>query len=36
MATTIDGLRIVRVYSGKAGCACGCRGKYSEAPAQVA
>lgn len=28
MAVTIDPTRIARVYSGKPGCGCGCRGKY--------
>jgi hypothetical protein len=27
--------KIVRVYRGRAGCACGCRGTYSNDPKQI-
>ncbi len=33
--TTIDGKVILRVYTGRQGCACGCRGKYSTNPATI-
>lgn len=26
---------VVRVYSGKTGCACGCRGNYTDKPASI-
>lgn len=31
-----NGRRIRRVYSGREGCACGCRGNYSENPSAIA
>jgi len=31
----IDPMKIARVYSGRHGCACGCRGNYSEKPRQI-
>lgn len=34
--TPIDPKTITRVYSGKPGCGCGCRGKYSDTPRSVA
>jgi hypothetical protein len=33
---TVDRAKVVRVYSGRPGCACGCRGNYSENPATIA
>ena len=38
MKTTTSTVRfpaVTRVYSGRHGCACGCRGTYSDAPAAV-
>lgn len=35
MKPTITKADIVRVYSGLPGCACGCRGTYSESKAQI-
>jgi len=35
VARTIDTADVLRVYSGRHGCACGCRGTYHEAGAQV-
>jgi len=32
---TIDGKVILRVYTGRQGCACGCRGNYSTNPATI-
>lgn len=32
---TIDGKVILRVYTGRQGCACGCRGNYSSNPAVI-
>ena len=34
--TTIQGKEIGLVYTGRAGCMCGCRGKYSNKPAVIA
>lgn len=31
----IDGKVILRVYTGRQGCACGCRGNYSTRPATI-
>lgn len=33
---TFRGLRVVRAYFGKIGCACGCRGEYHEDPEMIA
>ena len=35
MKPQIDRSKIKRVYSGKPGCACGCRGSYSESKASI-
>lgn len=32
VAPTLGGRLVLRVYSGKPGCMCGCRGKYSDDP----
>lgn len=31
----IDATKVVKVYSGRPGCGCGCRGKYSTNPATI-
>lgn len=31
----IDRAKVVKVYSGRHGCACGCRGRYSTNPATI-
>lgn len=35
MTGNIDKNRIEQVYAGKPGCMCGCKGRYSENPAQI-
>lgn len=32
---SINGKKIGQVYTGRAGCMCGCRGKYSSKPAVI-
>lgn len=34
-AAQIDGKTILRVYTGRQGCMCGCRGSYSTNPATI-
>lgn len=34
-ANTVDRTQVVRVYSGRPGCACGCNGNYSTNPATI-
>lgn len=34
-AVTVDREQVRRVYSGRPGCACGCRGHYSTDPATI-
>jgi hypothetical protein len=36
MRTRIAEYTIIRVYSGRPGCGCGCRGKYSTRTARIA
>jgi len=33
--TPIDRSQVAKVYSGRPGCACGCRGKHSETPRSI-
>lgn len=35
MNKIVDRTQVEGVYSGKPGCACGCRGNYSENPATI-